>query len=74
MAKRVIDLTAEELEKLAAEAWFEASEATLEKGVAVTGSRDGRRIRDRPDGREEDLGPARVRHFVLGRLGLSVAR
>jgi hypothetical protein len=57
MAKRVTDLTADELERLAGEAWLEASEAALAKGLPVTGSRDGRRFRHHPDGRVEDLGP-----------------
>ena len=57
MKKRVIDLTADELEKLASEAWSAAAQEALDKGLPVTGSRDGRRIREYPDGRIEDLGP-----------------
>jgi hypothetical protein len=57
MAKRVIDLTAEELEKFASEAWDAAAQRALANGLPVTGSRDGRRYRYHPDGRIEDLGP-----------------
>jgi hypothetical protein len=57
MGKRVVDLTAEELEKAAAEAWGAAAQEALAKGLPVTGSRDGRRYRYHPDGRMEDLGP-----------------
>jgi hypothetical protein len=57
MTKRVIDLTADELEKLASEAWSKAAQEALDKGLPITGARDGRRIREYPDGRIEDLGP-----------------
>jgi len=57
MKKRVIDLTADELERIAAEAWDAAAREALDKGFPVTGSRNGRRIREYPDGRIEDLGP-----------------
>jgi hypothetical protein len=57
MGKRVVDLTVEELEKAAAEAWGAAAQEALGKGLPVTGSRDGRRYRYHPDGRMEDLGP-----------------
>lgn len=57
MSKRVTDLTAEELDRLAAEAWSGAAREALAKGLAVTGSRDGHRHRYHPDGRIEDLGP-----------------
>jgi hypothetical protein len=57
MGKRVVDLTAEELEKLAAEAWSTAGREALAQGLSVTGSHDGRRYRYHPDGRIEDLGP-----------------
>lgn len=56
MGKRVIDLTADELDRLAQDAWSNAAEEALAKGLAVTGSRDGRRYRYYPDGRIEDLG------------------
>jgi hypothetical protein len=58
MGKRVVDLTAEELEKAAAEAWGAAAEEALAKGLPVTGSHGGRLYRYHPDGRLEDLGPA----------------
>lgn len=57
MAKRVIDLTDEELDRFAREAWSKAAQDALAKGLPVTGSRDGRRYRHYPDGRVEDLGP-----------------
>jgi hypothetical protein len=57
MAKRVIDLTADELDRFATEAWDGAAREALAKGLSVTGSRDGRRIRCYPDGRVQDLGP-----------------
>jgi hypothetical protein len=57
MGKRVVDLTAEELEKAAREAWDAAARDALAKGHPVTGSHDGRRYRYYPDGRLEDLGP-----------------
>ena len=57
MKKRVVDLTPGELDELAGEAWTAAAREALAQGLAVTGSRDGRRIRYFPDGRIEDLGP-----------------
>jgi len=57
MAKRVVDLTAEELDSAAGEAWAAAARDALARGLPVTGSRDGRRLRYHPDGRVEDLGP-----------------
>jgi hypothetical protein len=57
MGKRVIDLTDEELERFAAEAWSNAAQDALAKGLPVTGSHDGRLYRHHPDGRIEDLGP-----------------
>jgi hypothetical protein len=59
MAKRVTDLTADELEKLAAEAWFEASEATLKSGVPVTGREGSKIVKTYPDGRAEVLAAAK---------------
>jgi hypothetical protein len=56
MSKRVTDLSAEELEGLAQEAWSSAAREALAKGHAVTGSRNGRRYRYHPDGRIDDLG------------------
>jgi hypothetical protein len=57
MSKRVVDLSPEELERLAGEAWSAAAQEARAKGLAVTGSRNGRRFRYHPDGRVEDLGP-----------------
>jgi|SRR5579863_92849 len=50
------DLSAEELDRLAGEAWSNAAREALSKGLAVTGSRDGRRYRYHPDGRVDELG------------------
>lgn len=57
MKKRVIDLTAEQADEIAVAAWGDASREALDKGFPVTGSRNGRLIREHPDGRVEDLGP-----------------
>ena len=57
MSKRVIDLTAKELDKLARRAWTAAAEEALAKNLPVTGSRNGRRLQYFRDGRVEDLGP-----------------
>jgi hypothetical protein len=57
MGKRVIDLSAEELDNAAGEAWAAAAREALARGLPVTGSRDGRRVRFHPDGRIDDLGP-----------------
>jgi hypothetical protein len=57
MKKRVVDLTADELDKAANEAWTAAARDALARGLPVTGARDGRRLRYHPDGRVEDLGP-----------------
>jgi hypothetical protein len=56
MSKLVVDLSAEELDQFADEAWRAAATEALSKGLPVTGSRDGRRYRYFPDGRVEDLG------------------
>jgi hypothetical protein len=56
MAKRIVDLTAEELDEAAGEAWAAAARDAFARGLPVTGSRDGRRLRYHPDGRIEDLG------------------
>jgi hypothetical protein len=57
MKKRVVDLSAGELDAAAREAWHAAAKVAFAKGLTVTGSRDGRRLRYYPDGRVEDLGP-----------------
>jgi hypothetical protein len=57
MKTRVVDLMGGELDTLARRAWEAAAEEALAKGLPITGSRDGRRFRRHPDGREEDLGP-----------------
>ncbi len=66
MSKRVTDLTADELELLAREAWRSAAREALAKGLAVTGSRDGRRYRYHPDGCIEDLGSVALRDLHVG--------
>lgn len=57
MGRHVTDLSVEELEGLARKAWSGTARAALARGLAVTGSRNGRRYRYHPDGRIEDLGP-----------------
>jgi hypothetical protein len=57
MGKGVTDLTTDELERLAAEAWFEAAASALKAGVPVVG-RDpklGTLVKRYPDGRTEVL-------------------
>jgi hypothetical protein len=56
MKKHVSELRAEELERLAREAWSNAARQALGKGLSITGSRNGRRYRHDADGRVEDLG------------------
>jgi hypothetical protein len=57
MMKNVADLTVEELDQLAGEAWSNAANDALAKGLPITGSQGGRRFRYHPGGRIEDLGP-----------------
>jgi hypothetical protein len=66
MKKSVIDLTAAELEKLASEAWFKASDRALKSGVAVAGREGSKIVRTYPDGRVESLGDAKP--LVAGEL------
>jgi hypothetical protein len=55
MKKRVIDLTAEELDRLAGEAWSKAAEEALAKGAAVVGREGDQIVKTYPDGRVEVL-------------------
>ena len=57
MTKRVADLTFAELAEAGGQAWNAAAQDTLNHGLPVTGSYNGRRFRYHPDGRIEDLGP-----------------
>lgn len=57
MGKRVVDLSIDDLEKLAGSAFRAAVQKALARGLPVTGSVGGRRFRYHPDGRVEDLGP-----------------
>jgi hypothetical protein len=57
MSKSVVDLSADDLDEFAREAWRTAAHEALARGLPVTGSRGGRRFRCHPDGRMEDLGP-----------------
>ena len=59
MGKRVTDLTAEELDRLAGEAWFESSSAALRAGAAVVGREGSKIVKTYPDGRKEILKAAR---------------
>ena len=54
--RRIEELTTAELDALAREAWGSAAKEALARGLPITGSRDGRRLRYHPDGRAEDLG------------------
>lgn len=56
MARTVADLTWDDLDSAARHAWSDAANRTLDVGIPVVGSRNGRRIRVHPDGRVEDLG------------------
>jgi len=58
MGKRLADLTADELDRLAAKAWFEASESALKAGVPVVGREGKKLVKRYPDGRTEILGDA----------------
>jgi hypothetical protein len=57
MAKHVFDLSPEELESHAREAWGGAAREALSKGLSVTGSLKGHRYRYDPKGTVKDLGP-----------------
>lgn len=57
MQKRIVDLSPHELDSAASDAWRDAAKKALARGLAITGSRDGRRLRYYPDGHVEDLGP-----------------
>jgi hypothetical protein len=57
MPKRVVDLTPQDLNSLASEAWADAAQKALAAGRAIVGSRDGRLLRYHPNGAVEDLGP-----------------
>jgi hypothetical protein len=58
MSKKVTDLTADELDRLAAEAWMEASKSALKAGAPVVGRDGGKIVKKYPDGRTEILGAA----------------
>ncbi|MFZ1414772.1 MAG: hypothetical protein WAS73_09370 [Defluviicoccus sp.] len=53
MAKRITDLTAEELVALARGAWAHEAEASLQQGLPVTYIENGKVYRRWPDGRRE---------------------
>lgn len=53
MAKRIPDLTAEELNALARGAWAHEAEESLRQGLPVTYVEDGKLYRRWPDGRRE---------------------
>jgi hypothetical protein len=57
MSKRVVDLSIDELENLAGDAWNVAAQDALARGISVTGSMGGRRFKYHPNGLIEDLGP-----------------
>jgi hypothetical protein len=57
MTKKVADLTCDELDQLAAQAWFEASQSALAAGVPVVGRdpESGKLVKRYPDGRTENF-------------------
>jgi hypothetical protein len=57
MKKNVADLTAEELDQFARDAWRAAAQEALAKGLPVAGSDRGRIVRYRPDAKIEELTP-----------------
>ncbi len=59
MNRGAIDLTAEDIERLAAEVWDVAAKEALAKGLPVTGYHDGHLFRYHPDKGIEDLTTAR---------------
>jgi len=67
--KYVADLSVEELEHLAGEAWSNAAKEALAKGLPITGSEGGHRFLYHPDGRIEDLGPVETPGLASDRLG-----
>jgi hypothetical protein len=58
--QRLEDLTPDELDAFAREAWGNAAKQALSSGLPITGSRNGRRFRYHPNGQIEDLGPVDV--------------
>jgi hypothetical protein len=56
--KRVVDLTADELDRLAAEAWHEAARNALASGAPLVGRQGDKIVKIYPDGRTEILGSA----------------
>jgi hypothetical protein len=56
-ARRIVDVGIAELSDLANDAWNSAAQDALTQGHTVTGSCNGRRIRQYPDGHQDDLGP-----------------
>lgn len=55
MVKRAIDISDQDMERLAAEAWREAADVALRAGVPVVGARDNRIVKTHPDGRSETI-------------------
>jgi len=53
--KSITALTPHELDRLAAEAWFDASQSALKAGVSVVGRDGGKIVKRHPDGRTEIL-------------------
>jgi hypothetical protein len=58
--RRVVDLTAEELDRLAGEAWNEAAKAALAAGAPVVGRQGNKIVKIYPDGHFEILGAAEI--------------
>jgi hypothetical protein len=59
MAKRrVIDLNAAELDRLAGAAWHGAAESALRSDIPIVGRNGNKIVKIHPDGRVETIGPA----------------
>lgn len=53
MGKKIADLTAEEMDRLAGDAWFAASNAALRDGAPVVGRQAATIVKTYPDGRQK---------------------
>jgi hypothetical protein len=58
MIKRVMDLTPDELDRLAQEAWKVAAEASLKSGADLVGNFDVRVLKISANGKREFIGRA----------------
>ena len=68
MKKRVVDLTADELDVLASEAWQQAAAEALRRKAPVFGREGGHLVRTWPDGRKEVVAEAELPTDPLGSI------